>query len=90
MNKDMYMTQLRNLLVVLSGLLVGVGIGTTEEVQQVSEGIVQVVAAVGTLIYVGTTVWQWIVRFRTRAVPEEVGARRDVPTVSPVTGKKEA
>lgn len=86
MNMDVLWTQIRNLLVVASGVLVGLGVATNIEVTQFIDKIGQVIVGVGAVVYVGTTMWQWYVRWNTRAVPIQVAERPSIPTVNPATG----
>jgi hypothetical protein len=56
------------------------------EIQQTADLII---AFTGAAIALGTAVWTFYVRWGTRAVPTKTGERKDVPTVSALTGQVE-
>lgn len=77
---------LRYFLIAGGGYLAGRGkIDPTQVVPFVD----QAMTVGGLAVSFGTAAWGLYVKWRTRAVPEKVAARADVPTVSPVTGAVE-
>jgi hypothetical protein len=48
-----------------------------------------IIAFIGAAVALGTVAWTWYVRWGTRAVPTRTAERRDVPTVSALTGQVE-
>lgn len=89
MNMDVLWTQIRNLLVAMSGILVGLGVATNVEVMTFIDKVGQIIVGVGAVVYVITTAWQWWVRWNTRAVPMNIAERPSIPTVNPATGTLE-
>lgn len=89
MNKDFWAMMLRNILIASSSILIGAGIASEGEVKGIIQNSDALLTGIGAAIYIGTTVWQMIVKWRTKTVSEDTGARPNVPTLSPITGKKE-
>jgi hypothetical protein len=84
--KDIYWVLLRQVLQIGgTALSVKYGIPAAE----VGNIIDLTIAAAGASAALGSAGWGLYVRFRTRAVPERVAARADVPTVSAATGAVE-
>jgi len=90
MNKDFWAMMLRNVLIAASAMMMGAGIASEGEVKGIVQNVDTLWAGVGAAIYLGTTVWQIAVRYRTKTVSTNTGNRPDVPTLSPLTGKKES
>ena len=76
MNQDMAMQLIRYALLTIGPAIISKGIATDEQWQ----------AVVGAVIVVATWAWGIYVKKGTTSVPDNVAARPDVPTVSPVTG----
>lgn len=79
MNSDMIWQILRYVLLAGGGWLTSKGYVSGDQVSTI-------VGAIGTLFTAG---WGIFVKAGTKAVPAEVAARPDVPTVSAATGQKE-
>lgn len=79
MNFDMVIQQVRYLLLLLGPILATKGYMT--------EGNWELI--VGAIISVATIAWGTYVRWNTATVPAKTGARSDVPTLNPVTGKRQ-
>lgn len=78
MNSDLVWQNIRYVLIGLGGMLVGAGYVTAEQVD----------LAVGAIVTLGTVTWGVYVRWKTRAVPERVADRPEIPTVSGATGQR--
>ena len=87
--REITWVQVRNILLAFSGVAVGLGLGTDVQIRELIDAVGTVVGALGAAVYIGTTVWQWFVRFKTMSVPVATGERKDVPTISPASGAVE-
>lgn len=56
--------------------------------EDVATTVDKVMSAVGPLIAVASAIWGGYISTGTRRVPVETAERKDVPTVSPVTGQQ--
>lgn len=68
-----------------SGLL-GLGIEAGQQ-QTIIDALTSLVGAAGTAVTAIGILWGVYVNWKTRIVPEHVGERSTVPTVSPITGQ---
>jgi hypothetical protein len=85
MNDQMWQS-IRYMLIAGGSFAAGRGKISPEQVLPLVDQVMQVGGAV---VAAGTAAWGLYVKFRTRAVPIKTAERRDVPTVSPVTGAVE-
>lgn len=83
MNTDLVMQIVRNLLLGAGAYLAGRGLIPADQVAGVADQLMNLIPLI---IAVGSPLWGIVVKWRTKTVPEAVGARANVPTVSPVTG----
>lgn len=88
-NKDPLWVTIRTVLIATGGIAVGLGVANQVDITMLIENADKVFTGVGSLLGIGTWVWQMIVRWRTRAVPIAVALDPTVATVSPVTGAVE-
>jgi hypothetical protein len=86
MNDQMWQS-IRYLLIAGGAYAAGRGKISADEVPQMVD---QIMTVGGAAVSLATAVWGLYVKWRTRAVPEKVAARRDVPTVSAATGAIES
>jgi hypothetical protein len=83
MNTDTKWVVLRYAAISIGSFLAGKGYVTMDQVNTVIDRAPEVA---GAAVSLGTMIWGIYVRLGTKAVPAQTAARRDVPTVSPVTG----
>lgn len=86
MNQDTVVQGVRYGALMLGGILVGRG---TIKQDDLNAFITNLPSLIGALTMLGTAVWGFYVKWNTKAVPSEIGAKPSVPTLSPVTGKVE-
>lgn len=82
MNDTIWQT-VRYVLIGLGSFLAGRGKIDASQVPAMADQIISIMSG---LVAVGSAIWGLWVKWKTVPVPEAVGARSDVPTVSPVTG----
>jgi hypothetical protein len=83
---DQFWQTLRYILIGGGMWLAGYGKLPMADVASMADEIISIASAA---VAVGTAAWGLYVKFRTKAVPERVAARPDVPTVSAATGEIE-
>lgn len=83
MNLDVWMQVVRYLLIGAGMYFAKRGVIPDDQVAGTVDTIVNALPAIAAAAGAGWGLW---VKFRTKTVPESVGARVTVPTVSPVTG----
>lgn len=83
MTSDSVVQIVRYAMLMLGGGLTMLGWATSSEVATLTTNVM---AAVGPVMAVGTTVWGLYVKWQTKSVPVATAARADVPTINPVTG----
>jgi hypothetical protein len=76
MNSDTIWQLIRYALMAAGGFVVSKGWIT-------NDNLTQIVGAMGTLF---VTAWGLYIKWGTTSVPDTTAARKDVPTISPVTG----
>jgi hypothetical protein len=82
-NNDSILVGVRYAVIGLFSFLAGRGKIDQSQVASMAD---QVMSIGSGAIALGTAIWGLYVRWQTRAVPVATAARKDVPTVSPVTG----
>lgn len=80
---DQFWQSLRYILIGGGSFLAGRGKLDPSEVVPLAERIITVASGA---VAIATAAWGLYVKFRTRAVPEKVAARADIPVVSSATG----
>lgn len=82
MNDTIWQT-VRYVLIGLGSFLAGRGKLDAAQVPAMADQMISIMSGA---VAVGSAIWGLYVKWKTVPVPEKVGARSDVPTVSPVTG----
>ena len=80
---DTFWQSVRYLLIGVGGYFAGRGKIDPAQVAPFADQIINILSGAAA---VGAAAWGFYVKWRTRAVPERVAARIDVPTVSAATG----